>query len=82
MRAAAGGAATFFSLQEGRPTQLEWLALQAWNVGQLASSAGHLRQAAVLLAVCGELYGAHPAADCVVLLKQKVWCRGVVGGRL
>ena len=46
--------------------------LQAWNAGQAAGAAGELQQAAVLMAVCGELYAALPAPGQAALHKRKV----------
>ncbi|EFN50881.1 hypothetical protein CHLNCDRAFT_141680 [Chlorella variabilis] len=74
-RVQAAGAGAFFALEQpGGPgrAQLEWLALEAWNAGQRAGSAGALQQAAVLLAVCGELHAALPAPGAVGLHRQKM----------
>jgi len=46
--------------------------VQAWNAGQAAGAAGELQQAAVLMAVCGELYAAMPAPSQAALHKRKV----------
>ncbi|PRW59549.1 MFS general substrate transporter [Chlorella sorokiniana] len=71
-RMRAVGADAFFVQQDGRHTQLEWLALQAWNAGQAAGAAGELQQAAVLMAVCGELYAALPSPSQAALHKRKL----------
>lgn len=56
---------------------------QAWNAGQQAgaSGAGEMQQAAVLLAVCGELYAVLPAPGLVALHRQKVCCCVFAGRR-
>ncbi|KAI7839840.1 hypothetical protein COHA_006425 [Chlorella ohadii] len=71
-RMRAVGADAFFVQQDGRHAQLEWLALHAWNAGQAAGAAGELQQAAVLMAVCGELYAAMPAPSQAALHKRKL----------
>ena len=47
----------------------------------MAGAAGELQQAAVLMAVCGELYAAMPTPSQAALHKRKVrvaWCSSVV----
>ena len=54
------------------PLPLLLLCLQAWNAGLAAGGAGDLQEAAVLLAVCGELLAVLPTPTPAALHKQKV----------